>query len=222
MSFDEFIEFVTKSETRYEWHGGEIFEMSGASVEHARICANVIIEIGSSLRDKPCQAFSSSLMVKVEADDVSDDRLFFPDITVVCGPVEYAAGQQKKMTLINPTLIIEVLSPSTSGYDRGDKFHSYRKLPSLKQYVLIDQAQALVEVRTRQENLPGTKSGTAQNWLLQFITGTDASTDASTDTGTDNVLALESIGVSLPVSRIYAGVEFPVVVEPMTESESRG
>src|SRR5207302_11009756 len=122
---------------------GEMFAMAGASEAHNLITINLSRELSVQLKNLPCRVYSGDMRVKV-----SDTGLYtYPDMVVVCGERQFEA--ERRDTLLNPTLIIEVLSPTTEAYDRGDKFAHYRRMESLREYVLIAQDRVRLERYTR-------------------------------------------------------------------------
>jgi len=153
--------------------------MSGGSARHSGVKMNLAIEIGTSLRGTSCRAFDSDLRVQV-----SPRMYAYPDLTVVCGKLLLADDRQD--ILLNPKVIFEVLSPSTEYYDRGVKFRRYREIESLTDYVLVDQDQARIEQFTR---------GDAHTWTFRDYQAAS------------EILLIESIGVSIPIARIYEGIE---------------
>jgi len=177
----EYLALERKSETRNEYFNGEIFAMAGASREHNLIAGNVNAEIRNQILDRPCESYPSDMRVYIEATGLYT----YPDVTVVCGEPRF---QDREVdTLLNPLVIVEVLSPTTEAYDRGVKFRHYRRIGSLREFVLISQERMLVERYTRQGN----------DWVLSDLTDPD------------QVLKLESIGCEIPLNRIYAKVTFP-------------
>ncbi len=177
----EYLALERNSETRNEYYNGEIFAMAGASREHNLIVANLLRDIGIQLEDRPCESYPSDMRVSIEATGLYT----YPDVTVVCGEPRF---QDREVdTLLNPTVIIEVLSPTTEAYDRGDKFRHYRRIDSLREFVLISQDRIMVERYTRRGN----------DWVLSDLTDPD------------QVLKLESIGCRIPLGRIYAKITFP-------------
>ena len=177
----EYLALERKSETRNEYYNGEIFAMSGASREHNLIAGNLFRDIGNQLEDRPCETYMSDMRVWIEATGLYT----YPDVVVVCGEPRF---QDREVdTLLNPTVIVEVLSPTTAAYDRGDKFRHYRRIDSLREFVLISQDRMMVERYTRQ----------GKDWVLSDMTDPD------------QVLKLESIGCQIPLGRIYAKIKFP-------------
>ncbi len=177
----EYLALERKSETRNEYYNGEIFAMAGASREHNLIAGNLFRDIGNQLEDRPCETYMNDMRVWIEATGLYT----YPDVVVVCGEPRF---QDREVdTLLNPTVIVEVLSPTTEAYDRGDKFRHYRRIDSLREFVLISQDRMIVERYTRQ----------GKDWVLSDMTDPD------------QVLKLESIGCQIPLDRIYAKIKFP-------------
>lgn len=142
----EYLAFERESEERHEFVNGEIRLMSGASRNHNRITANIGLVLGNSLKHKPCEYYLTDMRVKIDANG----RYTYPDVSVVCGGPEFEDGVFD--TLLNPNALFEVLSKSTAVYDRGEKFTSYRNLPSLREYVLVSQESPAVEHFVRLED----------------------------------------------------------------------
>lgn len=177
---EKYLEFERAAEFRHEYRDGEIVAMSGASRSHGRIVINLGGELRERLRDRPCNVYSADLRVAV-----TSARLYtYPDVIVTCGKEQYL--DDRFDTLLNPVVIIEVLSNSTMAYDRGKKFQNYSALDSLCDYMLVAQDKIHVEHWTRQP--PG-------DWIgAEFHARTDA-------------IRLDSIDVELPVSEIYLKVD---------------
>ncbi len=182
MSQEEYLEFERASEIRHEYFDGEIFAMTGSSVNHNRIGSNINRFLGNQLSDRPCDVFANDMRVKVQRIN----KYTYPDIVVVCGDIELE--DQKFDTLLNPIVIIEVLSHSTELYDRGKKFAHYRLIPSLREYVLVSQYDCQVEKFAR---------GDDGIWRL-----------FDPCTATEEIVRLESIDCELLLSDIYYRVEF--------------
>src|SRR6476661_5007696 len=136
---DQYLALEREAEYRSELVNGQIYSMSGASREHNLITTNLSREISTQLRGKPCETYSSDMRVKISPTGMYT----YPDVTVACGEPRFEDDHVD--TLLNPTVIVEVLSPSTEAYDRGEKFAHYRKLDTLSDYVLISQDKARVE-----------------------------------------------------------------------------
>ncbi len=148
----EYLEWERCQESKHEYLNGDIFAMIGASRKHNLITANLLAGLHTQLRHKPCEIYSSDMRVKVS----STGLYTYPDIVVVCGEPQFDDALLD--TLLNPILIVEVLSHSTENYDRGKKFGHYRRLPSLQEYLLVGQDQCQVEHYVRQPD---------EAWLLR-------------------------------------------------------
>lgn len=131
------------AEGKHEYWHGEVFAMAGASRRHNLLVANLVRSLGTALLDRPCEVYPSDMRVANATRDV----FTYPDVTVVCGEPTFADGAHD--TLIDPLVIVEVLSDSTEAYDRGKKFEHYRGIASVRHYVLVAQDQPLVELYTR-------------------------------------------------------------------------
>jgi Uma2 family endonuclease len=175
MTLAEFLAWEDLQPERYEFHRGEVFAMVGGTARHNRVILNLAGRMGDHLDGSACQVFAEGMKVQ------ADDRILYPDVLVTCGRTE--AGDEKIIT--DPKLVIEVLSPSTAGYDKRDKFALYRTLPSLREYALIDPATRQAEVFTKAD---------AGGWLF-------------TDQSKAQALKLESIALELPMALIFKGVE---------------
>lgn len=175
------------SSEKHEFAFGEIYAMGGASARHVEIVGNIAGELGNRLRQRPHRVYSTDLRLCVDADH----RYTYPDVVVVCSQPQFLDDRHD--TLLNPDLIVEVLSESTRNYDRGDKFQQYRGIPSFREYLLVDQAKAHVERYSKQQD------GTWSLWETDSL---------------DHLVHLESIAVTLPVSEIYLKVEFAQAADP--------
>ena len=143
---EEYLAWERKQPTKHEYVHRAIVAMAGASIPHNKIVANVLGELRAALRDKPCSALASDMRVRIPASG----NYRYPDATVACDPLEYEDDEVD--TLLNPTVIVEVLSSSTETEDWGSKFRDYRSIPSLREYLLVDQNEPLVEHYVRQES----------------------------------------------------------------------
>ena len=177
---EEYLARERKALTKSEYRDGRIYAMPGASRAHNLITANTLVEIHIQLRNRTCEVYPSDMRVKVSAAGLYT----YPDVIVVCDEPRF--DDTHFDTLLNPTALIEVLSPSTAAYDRGEKFASYQKLDSLYEYVLISQDRVRVEHYLRQ----------GQTWdLTEFHSLSD-------------VFRLVSIECKLSLQAIYAKVQF--------------
>ncbi len=177
---EEYLTIERQSEIRSEYLHGEMFAMGGSSREHNLIVTNLSREISIQLRGRPCETYTNDQRVHIPATGVYT----YPDLVVACGEPRFQ--DQQFDTLLNPTVIIEVLSPNTEAYDRGEKFESYRTIESLKEYVLVAQDKPQVEHYLRQDG---------NRWLLTAVSGLDAR------------VSLPSIQCELALSEIYERIE---------------
>mgnify|MGYP003635526021 CR=1 FL=1 len=165
MTEAEYLEFNRDSEIRHEYIQGEVVAMAGASQNHNRLVATIRFLLYGHLRNKKgCEVYGENMRVKIKLADLQT----FPDLSVVCGDIQLT--DDLPPALLNPNLIIEVLSPSTESYDRGKKFKAYRQLPSLQEYILVSQDSAHIERYVRKVDL----------WELSDATGLDATITLST------------------------------------------
>jgi phenylacetic acid degradation protein len=181
-TIEDYQELEGASNLRHEYYKGTIFAMAGASSDHNRIIFNLSLLLGIMLRGSTCEVFPGDQRVHVEANSL----FTYPDLTIVCGaPVFY---MDDNMNLTNPAVIIEVLSPSTNKYDRGDKFKLYQSLPSLREYILVDSRSVLVEQFYKDRSA---------EWVSRKY-----------DQLTDNV-TVETVGAGLLLAEIFRNVRFP-------------
>lgn len=181
---EEYLKIDTDSEIRHEYIDGRIIDMAGGNDPHSQITCNVIAELRNRLRGTPCQVRDGNLRVRYGRRV----QYGYPDALIVCGSRQFDPMGAGNVTLLNPRVLIEVLSESTEAYDRGLKFERYREIESFEEYVLIAQDRPSVDVYRRQE------SGF---WLLQPYVGLKS------------VARLQSPAIDLPLSEVYAGVVFP-------------
>lgn len=181
VTVEEYLTAERNADFKSEYLHGVIYAMAGSSPEHSAITANVTIALGSQLRGGDCQVYSNDLKVAT-----GPNGLFaYPDLTIVCGEPRF--HDERRDVLINPTLLVEVLSPSTEAYDRGRKFSQYQRITSLTSYLLIAQDEAHLDYYVRQNN---------NKWLLTAAEGLDAS------------LALNSLNCALHLAEVYDRVRF--------------
>jgi len=139
LSIEEYLQFEKESIEKHEFYQGEIFAMSGASSRHVKIHSNLFIALGSLLKGKPCKPYGSDLRIYIP-----QNTLFtYPDLAIICN--DLISSDVDENSFIQPTIIFEILSPSTKQYDRGEKFRLYRAISSLKEYILIDSESINVE-----------------------------------------------------------------------------
>jgi Uma2 family endonuclease len=183
-TLEEYFRLERDSSVKHEFRHGEIIDMSGGTPSHSLITANVVGELRGRLKGSPCRVYDSNLRIRI----AKKVRYAYPDASVICDEPQYDPLDPSRLTVTNPRLVVEVLSPSTEKYDRGDKFLYYLELESLEEYVIVAQDAPRVETLFRQGD------GT---WLLAFAMGRDA------------VARLRSLRIDLPLNEVYAGVEFP-------------
>ena len=181
LSFDEWLEGERASlEGRSEYVAGEVFAMTGASVEHNAIVGNILGQLWIQMKGRPCHVYANDLKVRIRTADAGK----YPDLIALCGEHEFQDGRRD--VLLNPSLICEVLSDSTEAYDRGNKFAIYRQIPSLREYLLVSQHRVLVELYSR---------GDDGRWtLFDYSALTDS-------------VPLTSVGCTLALAEIYDKVE---------------
>ena len=139
LSIEEYLAWERESSQKHEYYQGEVFTMSGAGRRHNFIFVNLLSKLSVLLKGKPCRPFGSDMRLHIP-----ENSLFtYPDISIYCGEINSLDPEED--SLVKPTVIIEILSPSTHNYDRGDKFGLYRDIPTLKEYVLVDTKVILVE-----------------------------------------------------------------------------
>lgn len=197
-SFDEYLALERGEEVRHEYLDGQIYAMAGETLEHSTICFNIATSLGAQLRGKPCRGLSPNMKILSGKYVPGQTKGLFsyPDVSVVCGEPRFHDGRRD--VLLNPTLIVEVLSPGTESFDRGEKFHRYRAcLESLRDYVLVSTRLPMVELFQRQEG---------GFWLYSAAVGLEAR------------VSLPSVGCELALADIYERVEFPESPEEPEES----
>ncbi|WP_254510636.1 Uma2 family endonuclease [Anatilimnocola floriformis] len=180
-SFEEYLARERVAEERSEFYRGQIFAMAGGSPRHNTICLSIASALKSRLRGGPCRPFASDQRLRIPTNGLST----YPDISVVCGELKF--NEIDHDAIVNPKVLVEVLSPSTESYNRGKKFDLYRELPSLQEYILVSQDEALVERFVRQDD---------GDWLLTVFKGMNS------------VLELGTIACHLSFAEIYEDISF--------------
>ncbi|MDB5331436.1 MAG: hypothetical protein JWP03_2587 [Phycisphaerales bacterium] len=181
---EEYLRREAAAVDKHEFHEGEILAMSGGTYVHSAIASNITAALWPRLRKSGCRPLESNMRVRVPPTL----RYVYPDLTVICGGPKFDPNDPNLTTILNPRVIIEVLSESTEAYDRGEKFTRYRGIESFEEYVLVSQVRPLVEVFTRQA---------AGTWLFSAYAGIEA--DA----------VIRTVQIQIPFSEIYADVSFP-------------
>jgi Uma2 family endonuclease len=182
ISVEDYLRMEETAETKHEYVDGDIVAMAGATREHNEIVSNLIRELCGCLKGKPCGIYPSDFRLTTPAGQ----NYFYPDATVVCGDLQLKDGVFD--SLLNPVIIIEVMSAGTENIDRGYKFFHYQQIRSLQEYILIDSRQKAVEAIRRQDN---------DTWKFEKLLPADES------------LHLQTVGCTLTFDDIYYRVEFP-------------
>ena len=178
MTVEEYFAFDDASEIRHEYIDGELYPMDGGTLEHARIIPNTTIALGNRLRQSDCFVVSSAMRIAI-----NPTRYRYADLCVVCGEAE---RDYAKHSLLNPILAVEVTSPSSMRTDHVAKRDDYARIPSLRDYLILDQYQPLAELHTRQDD----------GWRYQRF-------DDISDT-----IPLPALNIELPLAEVYRGIEF--------------
>lgn len=174
-TFAEYLALEAESDVKHEHVNGEIFAMAGGTLEHSRIAANVILELGAQLRGRPCIVYTSDARVRVRATGLAT----YPDASIVCGAIEH--DPEDANTLTNPVVLVEVLSDGTEAYDRGEKFAHYQRIASLREYVLVSQHRQRIDHYLRNDD---------DTWTFRSVE-------------TPGSLQLPSIGCELSLEAVY-------------------
>ncbi|TKD09717.1 Uma2 family endonuclease [Polyangium fumosum] len=177
-TFAEYVAYDEASEIKHEYVDGEIFAMAGSTARHSLLTTGMSSALSQALRDRGCRVFSPDMRIRVQETGLAT----YPDVSVVCGKLEF--DPESSTTLTNPLLIAEVLSPSTEKYDRRQKFNHYRRIPTLREYLLVSQDERHIAHYTRNED---------DTWTLR-------------DVRLSQPLALRTLGVTLSLDDIYRGV----------------
>jgi Uma2 family endonuclease len=181
---EEYLRREQDSLEKHEYYHGEVFAMAGGSPQHSLVIANVNGELHARLKGKPCRVYDSNLRIRIPRTILYT----YPDVSVVCGPLEFDPLDVRRQTALNPTMLVEVLSPGTEAWDRGEKFENYQRIDALREYVLVASETPRVETFLRQAD---------GRWLYAATTGLEAR------------VRLESFGLDLPLADVFAGAIFP-------------
>ncbi|RRR70395.1 MAG: Uma2 family endonuclease [Candidatus Viridilinea halotolerans] len=195
LSEEAYLAFEQASSERHEYYQGEIYAMTGGTETHNLLAGNTFAALHNQLSQRPCRVYTSDQRVKVVATGLHT----YPDVTVVCGQAQFL--EDSRRTLLNPTVIIEVLSPSTERYDRGMKFQHYRTIETLQVYVLIAQDSWRIEHYHRHEG---------DAWVLREAQGQAA------------VVHLATIQCTLPLAAVYAKVALPSEASALSQKSEEG
>lgn len=174
LSYEAYLELAASTEETLEYHDGVVVAMASPTVEHAQLCARLTLMVGRKLHGSSCEAFAGGLKIRVEVTN----RTLVPDLTVVCGPPE--RSHRDRSAIVNPRIVVEVLSPSTEDYDQGAKFHHYRRIAGLQEIVFVAQDRRFVRTARRAGDL----------WAFEDVE--------------EGTVRLESIGMELALDELYA------------------
>ncbi len=177
---EEYLALEEHADHKSEYCNGEMFAMSGGSVNHNQITGNVYTNLRHLLSQRPCRVFMNDVRLNIK----SNGLYTYPDVMVVCGKIEFVPGRDD--TVMNPIVLVEVWSDSTQAYDRGGKFALYRQIPSLQEYVMMDQTKPYVEHFRREGNF----------WVLETLEQMDA------------ILTLPLLECEMPLAVMYEKVEW--------------
>ena len=178
-----YLAWEAEQSTKHEYHDGEVFAMAGASDAHVTVAGNVYMALRNHLRGSPCSVFISDMKLRVE----EDNAFFYPDVFVTCAESDRGQSHSKSA----PVLVVEVLSPAISAYDRGAKFAAYRKLPTLREYALIDPERLSLDLFRRE--------GDSKRWVLHPIEA-------------GGHVEWASVGLQVPLEALYEDV--PITTGP--------
>ena len=181
VTVEEYLAAEEASLDRHEYLDGEVFAMSGASPRHGQIAVNILVELGLQLRNSNCRVRNVDTRLATSPSGLYS----YADVLIACKPEKFQSD-----TLLNPVVIVEVLSPSTGNYDRGAKFERYRQIPSFREYLIVAQDRVYVEHHVR-AGAPGQSV-----WTMREFTSSD------------DVINFQSVGVQLPCSTIYSDLDF--------------
>lgn len=184
ISIEEYLEMENAATEKHEYYKGEVFAMSGAKVPHVKINTNLLVVLGNKLKGKSCQPYGNDGRIHIE----SNTLFTYPDITIVCG--EVLTLNNDDYNILNPSVIIEILSRSTKNYDRGEKFMLYRDIQTLREYILVDSESVHVEVF---------RLNTNNHWELEEY-------NLTTDS-----LRIETIKEEVLLSDMYEGVKMQII-----------
>lgn len=181
LSLEEYNQLEIENQARYEFHDGEIYAMAGGEPNHSIIAVNVSRVIGNGLLTRPCTTLNSDAKVHIS----SINKSFYPDVWVVCGKLERSDKDTRALT--NPILIVEVISDTSAAYDRGQKFMDYSRIPTLKEYVLIEQKPFAAQVFFR--------SNSTDLWQMQWFSEKEEE------------VIFRSLDITIPLKDFYDKVE---------------
>jgi len=189
MLIAEYLEREFLAPTKSEFVDGELIDMAGVREPHVLIVSNLVAELHSKHKGKPCRVYSTDMRVRI----ADRPRYRYPDVFIICGPTQFDKADAREMSVTNPRVIIEVLSESTEIEDRSRKFRDYRSLESFEEYILVEQSAAAVESYRRQPD---------GDWSIR---GSE---------GLNSTLVIASLAIKIPLKDLYANVELPSTPPP--------
>lgn len=175
-TFEDYLLLEETSRAKHEFLNGHVWAMAGGTPEHGAVAANLIALLANQLRDRPCRVFTSDVRVRVKATGLGT----YPDVSVVREELKTDPEDRKGNTVVNPIVIVEVLSPSSEDYDRGEKLAHYKQIDALREIVLVAHEERRIEIWRRE----------GERWLLLVARG-------------DELARLESLGCDLPLAEVY-------------------
>jgi Uma2 family endonuclease len=175
-TFAGYLALEETSTVKHEFLAGHVWAMAGGTPDHGAVAANIIALLANQLREQPCRVFTSDVRIRVKATGLAT----YPDVSVVCGAQESDPDDPSGNTIINPRILVEVLSPSTEDYDRGEKLAHYKQIPSLQEILLAAHDEPRLELWRR----------SGDRWVLEVIRGEESAN-------------LESVEAGLAVSEVY-------------------
>ncbi len=179
LSYAEYLAAEERSDIKHEYIEGHVVAMARGTMAHASLCTNLAVLVGAALRGRPCRPFTESQRIRIPATDLST----YPDLSIVCGP--RMPDELDRHAATNPTVLVEVLSPGTAAYDRGEKFDHYKRLPSLREYVLVESSRMHVDVYRLDER---------GEWVYRGY-------------GPGDTVPLSSVGIGIEIAALYEGWE---------------
>ncbi|HEX6847739.1 MAG TPA: Uma2 family endonuclease [Chitinophagaceae bacterium] len=180
ITIQEYLDMEEASQEKHEYYRGEVFAMSGPKVPHNIIAVNLLSQLSTKLKGKSCRPFNSDQRIHIEKNTL----FTYPDISIICG--EIISLNNDEWNVLNPTVLVEVLSPSTKNYDRGEKFMLYRDIPTLKEYILVDSEMIHIEAF---------RLNTRDHWELEEYRDTS------------EILPLPSVHISMALTEICEGTK---------------
>jgi Uma2 family endonuclease len=178
ISWADYVQLQESSPEKLEYHNGVIYNMTGGTLTHSRLQSRLILSLGTQLKGRPCEVLTSEMRMRIPASNTG----LYPDASILCGEPEL---EDEGRTLLNPLVLIEVLSPSTADYDRGMKFAQYAQIVSFREYLLVDHTRPYIEQRVRADD------GT---WICYHGCAGDR-------------LQLRSVPAELDIDALYAGLD---------------